>query len=188
VNASADRQPYSPKQEIETLKVVVYTTPTCPYCGMVKEFLSQKGVAFKEIDVSRDYAAAQELVSKTGQRGVPVVLLDGQVVVGFDRPRLEQILASLERPRLGVSVTNAGKMIATLGSGIAAGAYIGKISPESIASRMGLAPGDIILEINSQHITSVDDLERAVSRLVRGGSLSVVYLRNGREQTATGRI
>jgi len=53
---------------------------------------------------------------------------------------------------------------------------------------MGLAPGDIILEINSQHITSVDDLERVVSRLVRGGSLSIVYLRNGREQTATGRI
>jgi S1-C subfamily serine protease len=155
---------------------------------MVKEYLSQKGVTFKEIDVSRDQAAAQELVSKTGQRGVPVIVLDGQVVVGFNRPRLAQILDDLERPCLGVSVTDAGKMVATLGSGVAVGAYVGKVRPESLASRMELTPGDIILEINSQHITGADDLERVVSSLAGGSSLSVVYLRNGKEQTATGKI
>jgi glutaredoxin len=155
---------------------------------MAKEFLSQKGVIFKEIDVSHDHAAAQELVNKTDQRGVPVIVLDGQVVVGFNKPQLEQILDALERPCLGVSVTDAGKMVATLGSGVAVGAYVGKVRPESLASRMGLAHGDIILEINSQHIIGADDLERAVSRLVRGSPLSVVYLRNGKEQTATDRI
>lgn len=154
----------------------------------MKEFLSQRGVTFKEIDVSRDYAAAQKLVSQTGQRGVPVVVLDGQVVVGFDRARLEQILSSLERPRLGVSVTDARKAVATLGSGIAVGAYIGKVIPESLASGMGLASGDIILEINSHHITGADDLERVVSNLVRGSTLSIVYVRKGREETVTGRV
>lgn len=143
---------------------------------------------FKEIDVSRDHAAVQELVGKTGQRGVPVVILDGQVVVGFDKARLERILGSLEPPRLGVSVADARKAVATLGSGIAVGAYIGKVSPESLASRMGLASGDIILEVNSHHITGADDLEGVISNLVKGTSLSIVYVRNGSEQTVTGTI
>ncbi len=155
---------------------------------MVKEFLSQKGVTFKEIDVSRDHAAAQELVGKTGQRGVPVVILDRQVVVGFDKARLQQILGNLGRPHLGVSVTDARKVVATLGSGIAVGAYIGKVSPESLASKMGLASGDIILEINSHHIIGTDDLERIISNSVKGTSLSIVYVRNGSERTVTGII
>ena len=124
---------------------------------MVKEFLSQKGITFKETDVSRDHAAAQEIVSKTRQTGVPVVILDGQVVVGFDKAKLQQIITSLDRPRLGVSVTNARNVVATLGSGIAIGAYIGKVAPESSASKMGLVPGDIILEINSLSLFKNND-------------------------------
>ncbi len=67
------------------MDVIVYTSPTCPYCTMMKEFLSQKGVSFDERDVSRDPSCAQELVDSTGQMGVPVTIINGQVVVGFDR-------------------------------------------------------------------------------------------------------
>ena len=55
---------------------------------MVKEFLSQKGISFREVDVSRDPAAAQELLNKTGRSAVPVTVINGQTIVGFDRIRL----------------------------------------------------------------------------------------------------
>jgi len=73
------------------MDVIVYATPTCPYCRMVKEFLSQRGVSFEERDVPQNPSYAQEL-SKTGQMGVPVTIINGQTVVGFDRSRLEQLL------------------------------------------------------------------------------------------------
>ena len=75
-----------------------------------------------------------------------------------------------------------------MGTGIAVGAYVGKVKPESLASRMGLVSGDIILEVNTHHITNADDLEGVISSLVRGKSLSILYVRNGREQTVTGRV
>ena len=59
---------------------------------MVKEFLSQKGVSYKEYDVSLDQNAARELVNRTGQMGVTVTIIDGQTIIGFDRAKLEQIL------------------------------------------------------------------------------------------------
>jgi len=68
--------------------VKVYSTPTCPYCKMLKQFLQEKGVEFEDIDVSKDESSAKEMVSKSGQMGVPVVDIDGDIVVGFDRPKV----------------------------------------------------------------------------------------------------
>jgi len=59
---------------------------------MAKSYFNQKGVKYKEIDVSADQKAAQEMVAKSGQMGVPVIDIDGQLTVGFDRPRLQQLL------------------------------------------------------------------------------------------------
>lgn len=73
-------------------KVKVYSTPTCPYCKMAKSYLLEKGIAFEDIDVSVNPAAAQEMIKKSGQMGVPVLEIDGQIVVGFDKPRINQIL------------------------------------------------------------------------------------------------
>ena len=73
------------------MDIVVYTTPTCPYCHQVKEYLARQGLRFREVDVSQDAAGAAEMVRLTGQQGVPVTVIDGQVVIGFDRPRLEAI-------------------------------------------------------------------------------------------------
>ena len=69
-------------------KVTIYSTPTCPYCKMAKEFLMEKNVEFTDIDVSRDQARAQEMIDKSGQMGVPVIDVDGNVMVGFDKKAL----------------------------------------------------------------------------------------------------
>ncbi len=76
----------------EPRRVVVFSTPTCPYCTMVKHYLEQKGVPFDDVDVSRDQAAAVDMVRRSGQMGVPVVDIGGQIVVGFDRMRINRLL------------------------------------------------------------------------------------------------
>lgn len=74
------------------MKVTVYSTPTCPYCKLVKKFLTKHDVAFTDIDVSADGKAAHEMIKKTGQLGVPVVDIDGKTIVGFDEEVLKKAL------------------------------------------------------------------------------------------------
>lgn len=74
------------------VSVKVYSTPTCPYCKMVKGYLDEKGVAFEDADVSSDAGKRDEMFKLSGQRGVPVIDVDGQIVVGFDKDRLEELL------------------------------------------------------------------------------------------------
>ena len=151
---------------------------------MVKEFLSQKGVLFRELDVSRDQAAAQELLNKTGQSAVPVTVIDGQTIVGFDRMRLEQFIGLAQmrekrKPAFGASVANAGK-------GAVAGAYVGKVSPGSPAEKMGLKQEDVITEFNKQPIASAADLENALSKLDKGSRIWVVFRRGDSIKSAEG--
>jgi len=72
--------------------VKVYSTPACPYCFTLKEFLKEKGIDFEDIDVSKNEAILQEMVQKSGQMGVPVIEIDGQIVVGFDREKILKLL------------------------------------------------------------------------------------------------
>ena len=155
---------------------------------MVKEFLSQRGISFEERDVSRNQSAAQELVSSTGQMGVPVTIVDDQTVIGFDRARLEQVLGRQQRPSLGASVADASKITAGQGSGTTLGAYIGKVRPNSLAVRLGLTAGDIITEINMQRVANADDLERAVSRLNKGSRVSIIFIRGSKEFATEGTL
>lgn len=78
--------------EGKTHRVTVFSTPTCPWCSRLKAYLRQRQIAFKEIDVSRDAQSAQEMVRRSGQMGVPQAWIDGQVVVGFDRKRIDALL------------------------------------------------------------------------------------------------
>jgi len=72
--------------------VKVYSTPTCPYCVTLKKFLKEKGVEFADIDVSADEKALQEMIDKSGQMGVPVVNIDGEIVIGFNRNKIVELL------------------------------------------------------------------------------------------------
>lgn len=74
-------------------EVVIYTTPTCPWCHRTKEYLTQKGIAYSEHNVADDRNKAQEMIQKSGQMGVPVTIIGGEVVVGFDQKRLDSLLA-----------------------------------------------------------------------------------------------
>lgn len=73
-------------------EVIVYSTPTCPWCSRAKAYLTQLGVPYEDKDVSRDVEAAREMVRISGQMGVPVLVIDGNVVVGFDKPRIDELL------------------------------------------------------------------------------------------------
>jgi glutaredoxin-like YruB-family protein len=73
-------------------EVKVFSTPTCPWCQKVKEFLKEKNVEFEDIDVSTNQEAAKEMVEKSGQMGVPVVMVDSEVIVGFDQDKLKGAL------------------------------------------------------------------------------------------------
>jgi glutaredoxin-like YruB-family protein len=77
-------------------QVKIYTTPKCPYCKMAKDFLAQKGVDFTAYDVTSDHEALEEMKRITGgARSVPVIAACNQVIVGFDRDRVEQVLNCL---------------------------------------------------------------------------------------------
>lgn len=73
-------------------KIKVYSTPTCHYCQMLKEFLNSKGVAFENFDVSSDLGKRKEMMDKSGQMGVPVVFVDEEMVVGFNEEKLTELL------------------------------------------------------------------------------------------------
>jgi len=73
-------------------KIRLFTTPICPYCFALKRFLEEKGIEFEAIDVSSDLVAQKEMIEKTQQATVPVMDIDGEFVVGFDRKRICELL------------------------------------------------------------------------------------------------
>ena len=74
------------------MKVRIYTTTQCPYCNMTKDFFKKNNVKYEEINVENDQKAAEEMIEKSGQMGVPVIDVDGEIIVGFNRPALEKAL------------------------------------------------------------------------------------------------
>ncbi|MCX6788920.1 MAG: glutaredoxin family protein [bacterium] len=79
---------------MSTHSVTVYSTPSCPYCVMAKNYFKKNGVEFNDIDVSIDTSAANEMVRKSGQMGVPVVEIDNQIVIGFQPDAFEELLSA----------------------------------------------------------------------------------------------
>jgi len=155
------------------MKIDLYTTPTCGYCHQAKSYLSDRGVAFTEHDVSVDRVAAEEMVRLTGQMGVPVIVVDGEPVIGFNRSLLEQILSVRgEQPvSLGLKVANANHYSDYRG------AYVGGVAPSSPGERAGLKPRDIIVGINHARIAGTNDLEHAISSLRRGSAVVIQFVR-----------
>ncbi|MFC1666500.1 glutaredoxin family protein [Candidatus Omnitrophota bacterium] len=73
-------------------KVIVYSTPTCPYCVRAKQFLKEHSIVFEDVDVGADQKRSQEMVQKSGQMGVPVLDIDGEIIVGFDKAKIQATL------------------------------------------------------------------------------------------------
>ena len=80
------------KEKVKHKRVVVYTTPTCPHCTTLKNYLKDNRIHFKEIDVASDQVAAQQMVKKSGQQGVPQIEINGRIIVGFNKPKIDKIL------------------------------------------------------------------------------------------------
>jgi glutaredoxin-like YruB-family protein len=72
--------------------VKIYSTPTCPYCIRAKSYLDAKGLSYENIDVAKDKQGLEEMVKISGQMGVPVIVVDGEIIMGFDKARLEELL------------------------------------------------------------------------------------------------
>lgn len=75
------------------MNVTVYTTPTCPWCVRVKDYLSFKEVRYNEVNVAENRDAAMEMIQKSGQRGVPVIDIDGNIIVGFDQTEIDRLIS-----------------------------------------------------------------------------------------------
>jgi glutaredoxin 3 len=73
---------------MKPMNIKIYSTPTCPYCIKAKKYLGEKGIAFENIDVSSNEGGLQEMIKLSGQMGVPVIVIDGDVTVGFDQPKI----------------------------------------------------------------------------------------------------
>ncbi|MDP2920727.1 MAG: Uxx-star family glutaredoxin-like (seleno)protein [Dehalococcoidia bacterium] len=159
------------------MRVEIYTTPACGYCHQAKKFFQERGVAYTEYDVSRDREAARKLVQLTRQTGVPVIVAGNEVIIGFNLPRLEQLLVVPgyePRARLGLRVANASRYSQQQG------AYVGEVEGGSSAERAGLRQGDVIVSIDSNHISGASDLERVIASFRAGTRAVVVFIRGER--------
>lgn len=76
------------------MSVKVYSTPSCPWCTVAKNYLTSRNIPFEEIDVTRNREAAVEMIQKSGQRGVPVIDIDGTIIVGFDQGAIDSLTRS----------------------------------------------------------------------------------------------
>jgi glutaredoxin 3 len=162
------------------MDVKVYTTPTCGYCYQVKSLLDRLGVKYTEYDVSRDREKAEEMVTLTGQMGVPVTIIDGEAVIGFDRARLQAILAGGKGGRpvhFGLKVADADRVAQKQGSIPVFGSVIGGVSPDSLGEKAGLRAGDIITQVNAWRVSNADDLQKALQGLRPGNIVTIMFLR-----------
>jgi S1-C subfamily serine protease len=132
-------------------------------------------VAYAERDVSVDASAAQEMVRRTRQMGVPVIADEQESIVGFDLPRL-QLMASRHRRGggLGLRVTDAKD---------GPGAYVGSVREGSPGERAGVLAGDVIEELSGRPVASVADLETIASRRPPGQPTSLIVRRGDERQT-----
>jgi glutaredoxin-like YruB-family protein len=168
------------------MDVVVYTTPTCGYCHQAKQFLARQGVPFVEKNVAADRQAAMQMVKLSGQQGVPVITVGGQVVVGFNQPRLRQLLqqASRAKPKLGASIADASSQVKKHPGIPGSGAFVGRVRSGSPAANAGLRAGDVIVALGGQPVSRAKDVHQLVQEMPKGYDLSLTYVRAGREQDA----
>jgi len=165
------------------MSIVVYTTPTCGFCHQAKMYLNQRGVPFVERDVSVDQQAAMEMMRLSGQRGVPVIAIDGQMVLGFNRPAIDQLLQQRMNtpPKLGVAVADAQRIGEKKGEALPAGAYVGRVNPGSAAAYAGLRARDVIVGLANQPVRTDQDVHRIMEGLRNNAVVPITIWRGGQQ-------
>jgi membrane-associated protease RseP (regulator of RpoE activity) len=133
-------------------------------------------VKFTEYDVSVDEKAAEEMIRVSGQMGVPVTVIDGQVVVGFDRGRLQALLAG-GKIHFGLKVADADRIAPKQGAVPVFGAVIGAVAAGSLGEKAGLKAGDIITEISGRRVNNAADVEQVLGGLRSGSVMTILFLR-----------
>ena len=123
------------------------------------------------------------MIQKTNQMGVPVITVGDQYVIGFDRPRLEQLLSgqggapTAQKVSFGLQIADASKIAQKAGDLPVFGAFVGSVKQGSPAEKAGLQQGDIITEINLRPVSNADDLAKALSGLSPGNRVAIAFLR-----------
>ncbi len=170
---------------------IVYTTPTCPYCRYVKDYLNRENISFQEKNVAADQQAAIEMVRRSGQQGVPVTYMAGEVIVGFNQPALRAAVSKLRQTskgadgiKLGAQVADAARVLPKQGKPAIKGALLGELKPGLAASKSGLREGDVILALHGQPVHGVEDLSQQLQRLKASHiqEPAVLVWRDGREE------
>lgn len=149
---------------------------------------------FVEKDVGSDYAAAMEMIRRSGQQGVPVVATEDEVIVGFDQQRLARIaerFAGPKRPPLGLLAADAEQYLSRHPDAAAGippgtrGVFVGEIRPDSVASQSGIRRGDIITSVAGKRVRNMVMLDQMIGTLKAGEKVTARFLRDGEEQTTT---
>jgi serine protease Do len=122
------------------------------------------------------------MVRLSGQQGVPVTVIDGQVVLGADMPALDQLLSQREPGplRLGVAIADAGRIAAKKKIHLPDGAYVGRVTPGSPAAMAGLRVGDVIVHLADRKIQTEQDVHRVTGALERDQEINLLAWRDGR--------
>jgi glutaredoxin len=144
-------------------------------------YFSRRNVRFIEIDVSRDQQAAIEMVNMSGQQGVPVIVIDGQIVLGFNQPAIEQHLQqrASHPPRLGVAVANAKQIADNKGVQLPEGAYVGRVNVASTAAYAGVRVRDVIVQLAGQAVSTDQDVHRLMAQVQYNQAIDLRVWRNG---------
>ncbi len=190
------------------MEVTVYTTTTCPWCRATKEYLGQHKIPFREVNVETDPKGAFEMTRISGQQGVPVTTIDGEVIVGFDKARLDQAIRAGDespqpsrpsqqakqapqapqppppsRPKFGAAVADASRHLTKLGQIPIFGAFVGKVAQGSPAHAAGLQPGDVITQIHVRPVNNAADVEAALEATSPGDIVDVRFVRGSQDMT-----
>jgi len=176
-------------------QVVLYTTSTCSYCRQVKQYLDGKGVSYLEKNVGIDRVFAAEMVQRSGQQGVPVTIIENEVIVGFNQAALAQAILKLKAYsdngfKLGAKVADAAQVLVGQGKTARDGAIVGTITPNSPAEQAGLSEGDVIIGLGSYTVRNVSDLQKALAALSNlpiaglAGVAGLAFWRDGQRHQA----
>jgi alkyl hydroperoxide reductase subunit F len=180
--------------------VVVYYTDSCPYCRMVKAFLERRGVEYRAINVGRDHQAAREMIDRSGQYGVPVTMVDSEVIIGFDAKRFSELFGEdREEGAVDVLIVGAGP------AGLTAGVYCARkgLRTQLVATTIGgqaleswaienymgyrMIKGEELMQKFEEQVRTQDvrfELDR-VTAITREGEVFRTTIGSGRTFTST---